>query len=158
MSGQQPMPPTRRRPISGMAGRLASLPQADSFPHDHLSDESVLGGGNSPQGPPPTEGNRGQERLTATSDRDGVGARAETRIPRRPAGDYATTRLVNFRIPVDLHDRFRGLVRETEIQHRRLRKPSLTELVIALLEEGPQTADEVAEMIRRKRAAEHEEA
>ena len=38
---------------------------------------------------------------------------------------------------------------------RRLRRPSLTELVIALLEEGPQTADEVAELIRRKRAAEH---
>ena len=38
---------------------------------------------------------------------------------------------------------------------RRLRQPSLTELVIALLEEGPQTADEVAELIRRKRAAEH---
>jgi hypothetical protein len=157
MSQDQPMPPTRRRPISGMASRLASLPEADSFP-DHASDESALGGGNSLQGAPPTEGSRRQERLTATTDRDGVGARAETRRARRPAGDYGTTRLVNFRIPVDLHDRFRGLVRETEIQHRRLRRPSLTELVIALLEEGPQTADEVAEIIRRKRAAEHEEA
>jgi hypothetical protein len=141
-----------------MASRLASLPEADSFPDDHVSDESALGGGNSVQGPLPREGSRRQERLTATTDRDGVGARAETRRARRPAGDYATTRLVNFRIPVDLHDRFRGLVRETEIQHRRLRRPSLTELVIALLEEGPQTADEVAEIIRRKRAAEHEEA
>jgi hypothetical protein len=74
---------------------------------------------------------------------------------RRPAADYASTRLVNFRIPVDLHDRFRGLVREAEINHPRLRRPSLTELVIALLEEGPQTAGEVAELIRRKRAAEH---
>ena len=74
---------------------------------------------------------------------------------RRPAADYASTRLVNFRIPVDLHDRFRGLVREAEVRHPRLRRPSLTELVIALLEEGPQTADEVAELIRRKRAAEH---
>ena len=76
-------------------------------------------------------------------------------IERRPAADYASTRLVNFRIPVDLHDRFRGLVREAEIDHPRLRRPSLTELVIALLEEGPQTADEVAELIRRRRAAEH---
>ena len=76
---------------------------------------------------------------------------------RRPAADYASTRLVNFRIPVDLHERFRGLVREVEVGHPRLRWPSLTELVIALLEEGPQTADEVAELIRRKRAAEHEE-
>jgi hypothetical protein len=76
-------------------------------------------------------------------------------VERRPAADYASTRLVNFRIPVDLHDRFRGLVREAELNHPRLRRPSLTELVIALLEEGPQTADEVAELIRRKRAAEH---
>ena len=79
----------------------------------------------------------------------------EPAIERRPAADYASTRLVNFRIPVDLHERFRGLVREAEVNHPRLRRPSLTELVIALLEEGPQTADEVAELIRRKRAAEH---
>jgi hypothetical protein len=62
---------------------------------------------------------------------------------------------VNFRIPVDLHDRYRQLVREAEQQHPRLRRPSLTELVIALLEEGPGTADEAAELIRRKRAGEH---
>jgi hypothetical protein len=62
---------------------------------------------------------------------------------------------VNFRIPVDLHDRYRQLVRDAEDQHPRLRRPSLTELVIALLEEGPQTASAVAELIRRKRAAEH---
>jgi hypothetical protein len=82
-------------------------------------------------------------------------AAREPVIERRPAADYASTRLVNFRIPVDLHDRFRGLVREAELNHPRLRRPSLTELMIALLEEGPQTADEVAELIRRKRAAEH---
>ena len=82
---------------------------------------------------------------------------ADSPPERRPAADYASTRLVNFRVPVDLHDRFRGLVREVEVGHPRLRRPSLTELVIALLEEGPQTADEVAELIRRKRAAEHEE-
>jgi hypothetical protein len=74
---------------------------------------------------------------------------------RRPAADYAVTRLVNFRLPVDLHDRYRQLVREVEQQHPRLRHPSLTELVIALLEEGPETAAEVAELIRRKRASEH---
>jgi hypothetical protein len=73
---------------------------------------------------------------------------------RRPAADYASTRLVNFRIPVDLHDRYRQLVREAEQRHPRLRHPSLTELVIALLEEGPSTADEVAEVIRRKRVDE----
>ena len=86
-----------------------------------------------------------------------VGRRSAVGGPpeRRPAADYASTRLVNFRIPVDLHDRFRGLVREAEARHPRVRRPSLTELLIALLEEGPQTADEVAELIRRKRAAEH---
>jgi hypothetical protein len=71
--------------------------------------------------------------------------------------DYSVTRLVNFRLPVDVHDRFRALVRDAEERHPRLRKASLTELVIALLEEGPQTADEVAELIRRKRIAENEE-
>ncbi|HEY5317605.1 MAG TPA: hypothetical protein VIJ20_06465 [Solirubrobacteraceae bacterium] len=63
---------------------------------------------------------------------------------------------MNFRIPVDLHDRYRQLVRDAEHRHPRLRRPSLTELVIALLEEGPATPDDVAELIRRKRAAEHE--
>ncbi|HEX3978947.1 MAG TPA: hypothetical protein VHW96_21940 [Solirubrobacteraceae bacterium] len=89
----------------------------------------------------------------------------DTADPRRPrtvlrgrrAADYATTRLVNFRIPVDLHDRYRQLVRDSEQRHPRLRHPSLTELVIALLEEGPATVDEVAAVIRRKRAAEHAE-
>jgi hypothetical protein len=80
---------------------------------------------------------------------------ATTEAPRRPAADYATTRLVNFRLPADLHDRYKQLVREAEEGHPRLRHPSLTELLIALLEEGPSSADEVAELIRRKRAAEH---
>jgi len=62
---------------------------------------------------------------------------------------------VNFRIPVDLHDRYKQLVRDAEQRHPRLRRPSLTELIIALLEEGPGTADEAAELIRRRRAAEH---
>lgn len=46
---------------------------------------------------------------------------------RRPAADYATTRLVNFRIPVDLHDRYRQLVRDAEQCRPRLRHPSPTE-------------------------------
>ena len=106
---------------------------------------------------------RDQASMTARTDGNDVApvadgpADAREPLERRPAADYASTRLVNFRIPVDLHDRFRGLVREAEVRHPRLRRPSLTELVIALLEEGPQTADEVAELIRRKRAAEHEE-
>jgi hypothetical protein len=63
--------------------------------------------------------------------------------------------LVNFRLPVDLHDRFKRLVREAEARYPRLRHPSLTEVLIALLEEGPADADEIAELIHRKRAAEH---
>jgi hypothetical protein len=63
---------------------------------------------------------------------------------------------VNFRLPVDLHDRFKNLVRDAEREYPRLRHPSLTELLIALLEEGPSTVDEVANLIRRKRAGEHE--
>jgi hypothetical protein len=91
--------------------------------------------------------------LAATADPRRPGAA----LRRRHAADYATTRLVNFRIPVDLHDRYRQLVRDTEQRHPRLRHPSLTELVIALLEEGPETPDQVAAVIRRKRAAEHAE-
>jgi len=75
----------------------------------------------------------------------------------RRSVDYSVTRLVNFRLPVDVHDRFRALVREAEDRHPRLRKASLTELVIALLEEGPQSADDVADVIRRKRMDEHED-
>ncbi len=89
-----------------------------------------------------------------------VDVRSDVRAPApdpRRANDYSSTRLVNFRIPADLHDRFRALLREAEDRHPRLRKQSLTELVIALLEEGPQTADEVADLIRRKRLAEHED-
>lgn len=76
---------------------------------------------------------------------------------RHPSRDYASTRLVNFRIPVDVHDRYKRLVREVEQTHLRLRHRSLTEALIALLEEGPQTADDVAELIHRKRASEHGE-
>jgi hypothetical protein len=73
---------------------------------------------------------------------------------RRPSADYGATRLVNFRLPVDLHDRYRRLVAEVEQAHPRLRRPSLTEVLIGLFEEGPETVEEIAEVIRRKRAGE----
>ena len=63
---------------------------------------------------------------------------------------------MNFRLPVDLHDRYKQLVREVELRYPRRRHPSLTKLLIALLEEGPAGGEEAAELIRRKRAAEHE--
>jgi hypothetical protein len=103
----------------------------------------------------PARTSRPRRPTNAPSDQPAGGDK--TRAPeRQPAADYASTRLVNFRIPVDLHDRFRALVHESETRHPWLRKQSLTELLIAMLEEGPQTADEVAELIRRKRLAEHE--
>jgi hypothetical protein len=108
--------------------------------------------------------------VSLASDRQAAAPADDQGVSRQAAGDlragaddrlrsvdYSVTRLVNFRLPVDVHDRFRALVREAEERHPRLRKASLTELVIALLEEGPQSADDVADVIRRKRMDEHEE-
>ena len=121
MSARPEMPPARTRPIPGMASN--TQPTAE-----------------------PTH--RRRTRPGGASDRRRPGsrrARLETgaaTAQRRPALDYGATRLVNFRLPVDLHDRFKALVREAEPRHPRLRHPSLTELVIALLEEAPSDADE----------------
>jgi len=158
MSEPQPMPSVRRRPIPGMASQPITPPAPAPTPapapveaDHHVDDEA--------------RASEAEASTAALADaNDGTTVRSDGRrrtarepvIDRRPAADYASTRLVNFRIPVDLHDRFRGLVREAEIDHPRLRRPSLTELVIALLEEGPETPSQVAELIRRKRAAEHE--
>lgn len=151
MSDAEPMPSVRRRPIPGTVSQpiapVAPTPAPVEADH-HVDDDAPA-----PEASP----------AALTEGKDVTPVRADGRrrvarepvVERRPAADYASNRLVNFRIPVDLHDRFRGLVREAEIDHTRLRRPSLTELVIALLEEGPQTAHEVAELIRRKRAAEH---
>jgi len=161
MSQSSPqMPPARRRPIPGMSGAISAPPppQPTSETDPRRSQRTTV---------------RAAAPATAMGSRRGVRSSARSAPPanravteasttgesrareRRPAADYASTRLVNFRIPVDLHDRFRVLVREAEQEHPRLRRPSLTEVVIALLEEGPQTTGEVAELIRRKRAAEH---
>lgn len=67
--------------------------------------------------------------------------------------DYSATRLVNFRLPVQLHDRYKRLLRELQDSDPRLRKPNLTELVVHLLEEGPRTATEAGAAIRAQRAA-----
>ena len=153
MSEAQPMPSVRRRPIPGMASQPITSPSPTPAPgkaDQHVDDDARASEAEAST----TALAEGNHAAAVRSDDRRHTAR-EPVIERRPAADYASTRLVNFRIPVDLHDRFRGLVREAEIDHPRLRRPSLTELVIALLEEGPQTADEVAELIRRKRAAEH---
>ena len=165
MTGPEAMPPARRRPIPGMG----TTPTAPPPPAPVVATEPV----SSRSSPPAEADQRGATEARAASSSearvsrpqsprsagerhtdDRTGKRQATR-GRRPAADYTTTRLVNFRLPVDLHDRYRQLVRDAEQEHPRLRHPSLTELVISLLEEGPETADEVAELIRRKRAAEH---
>jgi hypothetical protein len=152
MSEPQPIPSVRRRPIPGMASQAiapaAPTPAVEA--DQHVDDDARASEAEAST----TAFAEGNDAAVVRSDGRRCAAR-EPVIERRPAADYASTRLVNFRIPVDLHDRFRGLVREAELNHPRLRRPSLTELMIALLEEGPQTADEVAELIRRKRAAEH---
>ena len=158
MSPTQQMPPARRRPVPGMTARPLRFPAAQ--PHSRRRPAGHAAGGRggacarSGRGPHRSLA-RGQVRAAPAAPSDGREAGAASQG--RRAADYATTRLVNFRIPVDLHDRYRQLVRDAEQQHPRLRHPSLTELVIALLEEGPETADEVAALIRRKRAAEHAE-
>ncbi len=130
MSTTQPLPSVRRRPIPGMVGYAPNSREAAAATEPEPGAPSALEDANDPS----------------------VGSEDSLR-----SVDYSVTRLVNFRLPVDVHDRFRALVRDAEERHPRLRKASLTELVIALLEEGPQTADEVAELIRRKRIAENEE-
>ncbi len=159
------MPSVRRRPIPGMTAPPA--PPAD--------DPSNLE--TPPASPPPTPVTASPDAATpdpthaaidsAThtpySSPDTSAAEVKTdprtdagRTTERRSADYAATRLVNFRLPVDLHDRYRRLIHDVELAHPRLRRPSLTELVIALLEEGPETVEHAAEAIRRKRAAEHE--
>ena len=153
MSEAQPMPSVRRRPIPGMASQPVTPPPPARAPA--AADQHVEDGARRREAEASTTARtEGNDVAPVRSDGRRRTAR-EPVIERRPAADYASTRLVNFRIPVDLHEWFRGLVREAEINHPRLRRLSLTELVIALLEEGPQTADEVAELIRRKRASEH---
>jgi len=157
MSEPQPMPSVRRRPIPGMASQAIAPPAptpaavAAAVEADHHVDDDAPAAEAEASTTAFAEGN---DAAVVRSDGRRRAAR-EPVIERRPAADYASTRLVNFRIPVDLHDRFRGLVHEVELSHPRLRRPSLTELIIALLEEGPGTAAEVAELIRRKRAGEH---
>ena len=117
MSSPQPMPSARRRPIPGMV----SEPVAPPPPNPTEADQHVAGAEaaaasvTAPLIPDEPAGRvEGTSRAEAVrGDRRSAARRAA--VERRPAADYASTRLVNFRIPVDLHDRFRGLVREAEI-------------------------------------------
>ena len=158
MSAPEPMPSVRRRPIPGMTSQPATAaPSPPPHPETTVTPEPTANGRQAakreethePSGPNARSGDGRRKRLVSPPATPDAGP------GRRPAADYAATRLANFRIPVDLHDRYRDLVRDAERHHPRLRRASLTEVIIALLEEGPGTADEVAELIWRKRAAEH---
>jgi hypothetical protein len=158
MSAPEPMPTVRRRPIPGMTGQPATAarslppdPEPTVTPETTTSSRQTAKreGTHEPSGSDARSGDARGKRPVSPPATPGAAS------PRRPAADYAATRLANFRIPVDLHDRYRDLVRDAERIHPRLRRASLTEVIIGLLEEGPGTADEVAELIWRKRAAEH---
>jgi len=154
MSAPEPMPSVRRRPIPGMTSQPAtpappSSPDPAPQPNDAdasaistpAADQRALAPDDDPKTVP-------EARQPARSDHAG-------RRARWPAADFSATRLANFRIPVALLDRYRQLVREAEDRDPRLRRPSVTEVVIGLLAEGPTTPDDDAGLIRRKRAAEH---
>ena len=131
MTNPPSMSPLRRRPIPGMT---SPAPAAAAQPV-------------APAHPAP----RSEKRLaTPTAD-------PPTGPPRHRSQDYSATRLVNFRLPVDLHDRYKERLQEIERQYPRIRRPSLTDIVIALLEEAPDSDNEIAELIRRKRASEYSE-
>ena len=143
-SGSAPMPSTRRRAIPGMTGSAPPAPPAppvERRPEDPPRDDRAAAS----QPASTRAAAAAPQPTTSTAARSGG----------RPVTDYASTRLVNFRLPVALHDRYKRLVRDVEDTYPRLRHPSLTEVLIGLLEEGPDTVDEVAALIRRKRAAEH---
>ena len=152
MSGPEPMPSVRRRPIPGMTSQReapAPSPTAAAQPiNADASTNSTPAGDQQPVVPDD------DSRIVPEAEKPVRGDEAGRRA-RWAATDYSATRLANFRIPVALLDRYRHLVREAEDRDPRLRRPSVTEVVIGLLQEGPATPEEVAELIRRKRAAEH---
>jgi hypothetical protein len=164
------MPSARRRPIPGMTSAPAAAPPGSPEAPPQRAGEAGLAGdelalaarseepcGGSPAPRDASAATAPKVPAPSSGRRPAAHSRASTAAVarRRPSTDYSSTRLVNFRIPVDLHDRYKRLVREVEQKHLRLRHPSLTELLIGLLEEGPDTADEVATVIGRKRASEH---
>jgi hypothetical protein len=155
MSAPKAMTPLRRGPIPGMT--RPSAPEVTAPPDDGRETETAL----------PNNGHEAEhaapviaETTLRPSTRAAVnepGPALERGSARGRSGDYSATRLVNFRLPVDLHDRYRRLVQEVEREHPRLRRPSLTEVIVALLEEGPDDVDGLAAVIRRKRASEYDE-
>jgi len=94
---------------------------------------------------PPSDGGKALSRQRPPANRE----RRADRLQRDQVGELPPP-------PVQLHDRSKRLLREVEDSDDRLRKPNLTDLVIALLQDGPRTPAEVAAAIRAKRAAEND--
>jgi hypothetical protein len=143
MSVTKPMTPLRRRPMPGMPAASPTVFQPAPSPETDPTE--------------PAAAPRAVPAKPAPGNGSGSRSRPETQSSRGATADYSSTRLANFRLPVDLHDRYRELVHQAQLQHPRLRRLSLTEVLVALMEEGPQTPAEVAELVRRKRAYEHSE-
>lgn len=141
MSAARPMSALRRAMPGMPAAHPAAEPASETPPSPRVEARSVTAA------PRPPRRSRGSESRPVRA--------LEAGSRRWATANYSATRLANFRLPVDLHDHYRELVRRVEQTHPRLRRPSLTEVIIALLEEGPQTPEEVAELLRRRRTAEH---
>jgi hypothetical protein len=137
------MPPARRRPIPGMTAPTSRptptptspAPSTASTPPPALDADrssviaaaaAALPAVNLAASPVTARRPPRPTRPAATSTPDpGEASPSAAAAARRRSVDYAATRLVNFRLPVDLHDSFRALVREAEERHPRLRRPSL---------------------------------
>ena len=117
MSSPLPMPSARRRPIPGMVSEPVAPPPPNPTEADQLVAGAEVRIASVTPPPIPTNEAGGAEARSSGGGRGDRRSAAGRPPDRRPAADYASTRLVNFLIPVDLHERFRGLVREAEIRH-----------------------------------------
>ena len=109
MSAPEPMPSVRRRPIPGMTAnpprqrRARAVPQTPRRARRHTR--------RSPKTAEPELTHQHGAPALSGDEHAGPPASlprtADAGPARRPAADYAATRLANFRIPVDLHDRYR---------------------------------------------------
>jgi hypothetical protein len=137
------------RPMSSLRRPMPGMPAAASPPPEQARTPTAA-----PARPRPEVRTKRPGARRAAADA-AVARPGEASRERWMSADYSATRLANFRLPIDLYDHYRELVRQVEQSDPRLRRPSLTEVIIALLEEGPRTPHEVAELLRRRRAAEN---
>ena len=143
MTERPAMPPARQPRVPGMtpAGPESAPPRPAPSSAQETNGRR-----------PPGEARNPRRRSNSAASTNGKAQPAPPPEPARwPARDYSSTRLVNMRLPVDLHERHKDLLREVERRFPRLRNPSLTEYVIGLLEESEPTPDGMAAVIRRKR-------